>query len=71
MQSAADYRLVYVEVAVPDLDIVAAIGACAYPRFVVNRRALTSKIRQRHQVASLTFLTFRKLNLFHGEPPPT
>lgn len=48
MQGAADYRFVDVEVAIPDFDVVSAIRAGAYPRFKVDRRALATKIGQRH-----------------------
>ncbi len=43
--------LVQVDIAVADLDVESAVRAAAYPGFVMNRCALTSKVRQREQTS--------------------
>jgi len=59
MKCSAEDRLIEVYFTVPDLDIIAAIGIGAYPRFVLNRRPLTTEVRQRYQIPLSTFLALR------------
>jgi hypothetical protein len=67
----ADNGLVDEHITVPDFQIVTAIRIGADPCLVMNRCPLTAKIRQGHQVSSVTLLTFRKLSLLHESHLPT
>jgi hypothetical protein len=65
MHRAADNRLVNVDVTVPYLEVEAAIGVSADPCFIVNWRALTAKVRQRHQIACIALLALGQTELLH------
>jgi hypothetical protein len=65
MHRAADNRLVYVDVTIPYLEVEAAIGVSADPCFIVNWRALTAKVRKRHQIASIALLALGHTELLH------
>lgn len=55
-------RLILVNITVTDLDVESAIRTCTYPSFVVDRRSLATKIRERHEITDGAFLT---LGEFH------
>ncbi len=59
MNCTADNGLVNINVTIPDFQVESTIRIGANPCFVVNRRPLTAKIRQGHQISRLTFLAFR------------
>ena len=65
MHYAADDRLVNIDVSIPDFEVEATIGVSAHPRFIVDWRALTPKVRQRHQIARITLLTLGQTELLH------
>lgn len=54
-------RLIYIDVAVTNFQIESAIRICANPGLILNSSSLTAEIRQRNQVPSLAFLTFREI----------
>ena len=58
-------RLVYVNITIPDFQVIATIRCSANPSFVMNSRPLATEIGQGHQVSSTTFLALRKTTLFH------
>src|SRR6266540_2886057 len=68
MDNAARDRLVHIEVAVADFEIVAALRVRAGPGLVVDRGALAAEIRQRHQVTRLAPLALWK-NQLHNTLP--
>jgi hypothetical protein len=53
--------LIEEELAVADLDVVAAVGVRADPGFEVDRRALAPEIRERNEISIVTLTTLRKL----------
>jgi hypothetical protein len=61
----ADDGLVYVYVAVPDFQVIAAFRAGTHPCLVVNSGPLTAEVRQGHQVSLLALEAFGKIELFH------
>jgi hypothetical protein len=65
MHRAADNRLVDVDVTIPYLEVEATIGVSAYPRFIVNWRALTAEVRERHQIACIALLALGHTELLH------
>ena len=65
MRHPAQYRLINIDVAVPDFYIEAAFGISTDPDFVVYWCTLTSEIGQGHQVASITFLALGKNKVLH------
>src|SRR5688572_2780298 len=65
VDGAVSDRLVHVEVAIADLQVEAALGVGANPGLVVNRCTLTAEVRQRHEVAVLALLAFRKARNVH------
>lgn len=69
MPCAAHDGFVKVEVAVPDLDIVATIGVGANPGLVVYRRPLTAKVRKGNQYSNITLLATGEFIVLQ-EPPP-
>ena len=60
MKLSAKNRLIDVYFAVPDFYIVVTIRAGTHPGLVVNRRPLTTKVRQRHQIPLSAFLALRE-----------
>jgi len=56
MKLSTKNRLIEVYFAVPDFQIVSAIRTGTHPGLVVNRRPLTTKVRQRHQIPLSAFL---------------
>ena len=71
MKCAAHNGFVNKDIAIPDFQVEAAIRIGTHPGFVVNRRSLTSKIGQWHQVSRLTLLTLGETELFHEIHLPT
>lgn len=69
MQFSAENRLIKVYFAVPDLDVEATIRTGTHPGLVVNRRSLTTKVRQRHQIPFSAFLTLRERTGIQVPPP--
>src|SRR5262249_23020223 len=61
-------RLVDDDIAVANLHVVQTVRIGADPRFVLDRCALASKVRERHQVAGTALPTPRK-RLFHAHRP--
>jgi hypothetical protein len=57
----ADNGFVDVHIAVPDFQVETAIRIGANPSLVMNRRPLTAKVRQRHQVSRIALQTLRKI----------
>ncbi len=55
---------VNIDIPIPDLQVEATIGVSANPGFVVDICPLIAKIRQGHQVSSLTLLTFGEIIMF-------
>ncbi len=66
MERSAHNGFVYVNIAVPDFQVEAAIRIGADPCFIVNSCPLTTEIRQGHQVSSVALQAFGKVRLFHG-----
>lgn len=67
MQHSAHYRLINVDIAIPDFQVETTIGIGTDPRLVLNIRPLAAEIGKRYQVSSLTTLTFREtVCLLHG-----
>ena len=65
-------RLVYIHVAVADLQIETAFGIRAYPGLEVNSSALTSEIGEGNQIAHLALLALREaIYLIHEAHLPT
>lgn len=71
VKSPAHDRLVHVDVAVPYLQIEAAVGIAAYPCFILNTCALATKIRKRNKVANFAFLAFGEIELVQDSHLPT
>jgi hypothetical protein len=71
MQRAAHDRLVSVNIAVSYFQVETAIRVSTNPGFELYRSALTPKIRKRHEVTGVTFLTLGEIELFHGVLLPT
>ncbi len=69
MPYTADDGLIQIEVAVPDLNIVATIGVGANPGLVVYRRPLTAKVRKGNQYSNITLLATGEFIVLQ-EPPP-
>lgn len=65
MSRFADNRLIDIDITIPDFQVIATIRVSANPCFVVNGCALTTEIRQGHQVSGLTFLALGEIELFH------
>lgn len=68
MKCSAENGLVYVYLAIPDFDVIAAVRVGTYPSFVVNRCSLTTEVGKGHQISRTTLLTFGKsrvLQVFH------
>lgn len=57
MHCPADYGLVQINVAVPNLYIEATIRIGANPRLIVDGCSLTAEVREGHKVALFAFLT--------------
>ena len=64
-------RLVDVDVAVPDFQIIPAFRIGADPSLIANCGTLAPEVRQGHQVTGIALLTFRETCLFHGVLLPT
>jgi hypothetical protein len=71
MERAAHDRLIDIYIAVPDLQVEAAIRIGADPCFITDRCPLAAKIGQRHEVSRVAFLTFGETDWFHGILLPT
>lgn len=56
MRCSHRYRLIQIDIPVPDLDVEAAIGVITNPGFILDRCSLTAIIRQRQQLSSFAFL---------------
>ena len=56
MKLSTKNRLIEVYFAVPDFQIVSTIRTGTHPGLVVNRRPLTTKVRQRHKIPLSAFL---------------
>jgi hypothetical protein len=65
MHRATDDRLVDVDVTVPYLEVKATIRVGAYPCLIVDWRALTAEVGQRHQFACIALLTLGQTVLLH------
>ena len=65
VESPAHNGFIYIDIAIPDFQVVATIRIGANPCFVVNGGPLITKIGQGYQVTRLTLLTFGKTRLFH------
>jgi hypothetical protein len=59
------YRFVDIYIAVPDFQVVAAIGIGTNPCFIENRCPLAPEIGKGYQISAGAFLAFWKINLFH------
>jgi hypothetical protein len=59
MKCSTKNGLIEVYFTVPDFYIVTAIRMGAHPGLVLNRRPLTAKVRQRHQIPFFAFLALR------------
>jgi hypothetical protein len=68
---AAHDRLVDVDIAVPDFQVIAAIRIGTNPGLVVDGSTLTSEIGQGYKVSRVAFLTLGVRNWFHGILLPT
>src|SRR4030042_3125655 len=69
MNLSAKKRLIDVYFAVPDFYIVVTIRAGTHPGLVVNRRPLTTEVRQRHQIPLSAFLGLWERTGFQVPPP--
>src|SRR3990172_8190952 len=69
VDGAGGYGLVHVEVAVADLEVVAALRVRAGPGLVVDGRALAAEVRQGDQVTGLASLTLWKAPGLHCTTP--
>ena len=69
MKLSTKNRLIKVYFAIPDLHIVSTIRTGTHPGLVVNRRPLTTKVRQRHQIPLSAFLTLWERTSFQVPPP--
>src|SRR4030043_955300 len=69
MKFATKNRLIKVYFAVPDLHIVSTIRTGTHPGLVVNRRPLTTEVRQRHQIPLSAFLALWERTGFQVPPP--
>ena len=67
MKLSTKNRLIKVYFAVPDLYVESTIRTGTHPSLVVNRCPLTTKVRQRHQVACFALEAFGEIDLFHGK----
>lgn len=56
MKLSTKNRLIKVYFAIPDLYVESTIRTGTHPGLVVNRRPLTTKVRQRHQIPLSAFL---------------
>ena len=65
MDGAAGNGLVYIEVAIANLEVKAAVGIGADPRLEMNRGALATEVRQRYQVSGLAFLALWEITEIH------
>ena len=65
MQRTTHNGLVKVNITIPDLQVEAAFRIGANPGLIMNFGPLTAEIGKGHQVTSLAFLTFGKIELFH------
>ena len=70
MECPAHNGFIYIDITIPDFQVVAAIRIGANPCFVVDGCPLVAEIRQGHQVTRLALLTFRETKLFHEVLPP-
>lgn len=70
-QFTAQDRLVEVDLAVPYLDVVAAIRISTNPSLVPDRRPLAPEVRQGNEVALVTLLAFWEWSVLQGSPPPS
>jgi hypothetical protein len=68
VHAAGTDGLVQVDVAVANLEIEATVGIDTHPRFVMNRRALATVVRERNQLSNFTLKTFRTHPFFHLSP---
>ncbi len=66
MQRTAHNRFVSIDITVPDFQVVAALRIGANPGLVMDSCSLAAEIGQRYQVSGVAFLTFGKIDLFHG-----
>ena len=69
MQFPAENRLIKVYFAVPDLYVESTIRTGTHPGLVVNRRSLTTEVRQRHQIPLSAFLTLWERTGIQVPPP--
>ena len=70
MKSSVAYRLVNVQIAIPDLDVEPTAGISARPRLEVDGRSLAPKIRQRNQITGLALLTLGEAGHHYHKNPP-
>ena len=68
---AAQDRLVYINIPVPDFKVITALRIGTNPGFIVYSSPLVAEIGKGHQITLVTFKTFRKTRLFHLNPPPS
>lgn len=71
MECPAHNGFIYIDITIPDFQVVAAIRIGANPCFVVDGCPLITKIRQGHKVTRLALLTFGETKLFHEVLLPT
>ncbi len=65
MRCPAQYWLIYINVAISYLYVEATFGIGTNPDLIVDRRSLAAEVRQRHQVARVTFLAFGENEVLH------
>jgi hypothetical protein len=60
--------LVDIDIAVSDLQVESTLRVGANPGFVLDRGPLAAKIRKRHKVSSIAFLTFGEIVVRFQKP---
>lgn len=70
MKCSAENGFIYVYLAIPDLDIVAAVRIGTYPSLVMNRCSLATEVRKRHQISRTALLAFGKTKILQGSHLP-
>jgi len=65
MHRPAHNGLVYIDITVTDLDVVATIGVSANPGLIIDRCPLTAKVRKGDEIARLAPLAFGESSVFH------
>jgi hypothetical protein len=60
--------LIDIDIAISDLQVESTLRVCANPGFVLDRGSLAAKIRKRHEVSGLAFLTLGEIVVRFQKP---